>query len=391
VYKPFQTRRLVKYVTATHPAGLKITMFSSEYPPCWGGVGRHVQSLCRQLCNYIDLRLVTTTYVEPREQFPVKNLARIRTKSFPFLLAQYLGGLRLSNYDTSHLIHVHVPHAFTPIPKSRLVSTFHVVWAEYLDTLEHQSPMSVFDLQIPSVNHRIIKKEQQVAMLSDAVIAVSNSVKKELVTRYGIPEGKIVVIPNGVEVNLFRPSAEREKQILYVGRQTAHKGLPYLLQAFAEFVKANEKFRLVLVGERLEGGVDPSLVKLSRNLGIADKVEFTGRLLEDDVRVIMGRAECLVLPSLAESFGMAILEAMASETPVVATNVGGIPDVVQDGLNGLLVRPADPHALAESLDQVVSDSRLRRRLIQNGVRTCRDFSWEKVAQNTLKVYKQACI
>jgi glycosyltransferase involved in cell wall biosynthesis len=251
--------------------------------------------------------------------------------------------------------------------------------------------MSVFDLQIPSVNHRIIKKEQQVAMLSDAVIAVSNSVKKELVTRYGIPEGKIVVIPNGVEVNLFRPSAEREKQILYVGRQTAHKGLPYLLQAFAEFVKANEKFRLVLVGERLEGGVDPSLVKLSRNLGIADKVEFTGRLLEDDVRVIMGRAECLVLPSLAESFGMAILEAMASETPVVATNVGGIPDVVQDGLNGLLVRPADPHALAESLDQVVSDSRLRRRLIQNGVRTCRDFSWEKVAQNTLKVYKQACI
>lgn len=365
-------------------------MFSSEYPPCWGGVGRHVQSLCRQLCNHLDLRLVTATYGEPSERFAVNNLARIRVRSFPFLLAQYLGGLRLLNYDQSHLVHVHVPHAFTPNPNRRVVSTFHVVWAEYLNALEHQRPISVFDLQIPSVNRRIVRKEQQLALLSDTVIAVSNSVKKELVRRYGIPKKKIAVIPNGVDVDLFRSSIKREKRILYVGRQTAHKGLPYLLQAFAEFVRVNKDYRLVLIGERLEGGIDSSLVKLSKKLGISKKVEFTGRLLEHEVRLIMSRSACLVLPSLAESFGMTILEAMASETPVVATNVGGIPDVVEDYVNGLLVRPADPHALAESMDRVVSDLGLRRKLVEKGKRTCREFSWEKIAQKTLMVYDQIC-
>jgi glycosyltransferase involved in cell wall biosynthesis len=370
--------------------GLKITMFSSEYPPCWGGVGKHVQSLCRQLCDHIDLRLVTSTYVETSERFAVNNLAAIRVKSFPVLLAQYLGRLQFSDYDGSHLIHVHVPHAFTPKLKRKIVATFHVVWAEYLEAIQQQHPISIFDLQIAAINRRVVEKERQLALLSKAVIAVSNSVKRELVTRYDVPSKKITVIPNGVDVDAFKPAAKRDKVILYVGRQTAHKGLPYLIQAFTEFVRANGDYRLVLVGERLEGGIDLSLVKLSKELGISNRVSFTGRLPEREVRSLMGSATCLVLPSLAESFGMAVLEAIASATPVVATNVGGIPDIVQHGLNGLLVQPADSHALAESIARIVSDSKLRRRLSENGKETCRKFSWDKIAHRTLRVYDQVC-
>lgn len=312
-----------KKISSPSDQHMRITIFSSEYPPCWGGAGRHVQSLCRHLSNRVQLRLVTTTFGEPRERFAVTNLARIRVRSYPLLLAQYLGGVLLCRYDGSHLIQIHVPHAFTISRKRRIVSTFHLVSAQYSDALRHQRPMSLFDLQYPPINRRIAQEEQRLALKSDAMIAVSKSVKHELVTRYGVSEEKVTVVYNAVNVGRFQPSLNREKLILYVGRQSAHKGLPYLLQAFATFVRNRTDYRLMLIGERLEGGIAPSLVRLTETLRISDKVEFPGRLPEPEVRFIMGRAAFLVLPSLAEGFGMTPLEAMASETPVVATNVGG--------------------------------------------------------------------
>jgi len=367
-----------------------VRMFSSEYPPCWGGVGLHVQNLCRRLQRHVKLQLVTATYGRPDEQFEINNLARLRVKSFPMLLAQYLSGLRFQRWNQSDLLHIHVPHAFLPKPEKKIVSTFHVVWADYADALQHQRPASLFDLQFARVNQRLIRIEKQLAEISVAVVSVSQSVKNELVARYGLAPDKIHVIHNGVNRDEFHPSASRQNSILYIGRQTAHKGLPYLLQAFAKFVKRHDEYELILVGERLEGGVDPSLRRFSEELGIANKVKFTGRLPAHRARMILGRARCLVLPSLAEAFGMTALEAMASETPVIATNVGGIPEVVTHGRNGLLVSPSDSNALANSMYRIASDPKLRSRLIEGGKKTCKEFSWDVAAQKTLKVYRDVC-
>lgn len=369
---------------------LEVMMFSSEYPPCWGGVGRHVQDLCRRVCEHVELKLVTATFGRPTGLFEIDNIAKIHVRSFPLLLTQYMVGVRLKRPSRTQLIHVHVPHAFIPRMDRRILSTFHVVWAQYADALKHQPAISLFDLQHPTINRHLIAVERKLAELSNAIIAVSQSVKDELVARYGLAKEKIHVIPNGVNPEIFCPAESRENLILYVGRQTAHKGLPYLLRAFAEFSKSHEQYRLMLIGERLEGGVDRSLVRLSEALGFRNKVEFTGRLPEDEVRKIMGQANCLVLPSLAESFGMTVLEAMASETPVVATGIGGIREIVRDGLNGLLVPPADSKALATSLERIVSDMKLRRRLVEEGKKTCKDFSWDKVAERTLALYRQVC-
>lgn len=365
-------------------------MFSSEYPPCWGGVGKHVQNLCRRLQPYVNLRLVTATYGRPVEQFEINNLARLRVRSFPLLLAQYLSGLRLERLNQMGLIHIHVPHAFLPRDAKRIVSTSHVVWAEYSEALRYQRPISIFDIQLAGMNQQLIKTEKKLASVSDAVIAVSKSVKDELVARYNLAPERVHVIHNGVDIGQFQPSHERRNTFLYIGRQTAHKGLPYLLQAFAKFVRTHEEYELVLMGERLEGGVDPSLIQLSQELGVGDKVKFTGRLPDSKAWRILGRARCLVLPSLVEGFPMTVLEAMASETPLIATNVGGIPEVVQNDRNGLLVPPADPNALVKSMERIAADARLRLRLVEAGKRTCRGFSWEKVARKTLEVYSQVC-
>jgi starch synthase len=368
---------------------ISVTMFSSEYPPCWGGVGKHVQNLCRRLQNYIDLRLVTATYGQPIEQFPINNLARLRVRNFPFLLAQYLSGLRFIRLPESRLVHVHVPHAFLPRGRKHIVSTFHVVWADYADVLSRQRPMSVFDLQLAGMNHRLVLAERKLAETSDLVIAVSQSVKHDLVSRYGVDPLKVHVVHNGVDVEKSHPSRQRENMFLYLGRQTAHKGLPYLLTAFGKFARIHKNYKLVIVGERLEGGIDQSLVHLASELSIRDRVEFTGRLPEARTWEVLGLAKCLILPSLAEAFGMTVLEAMASETPVIATRVGGIPDVVRNGRNGLLVPPADPDSLADSMERIAADSRLRRKLAEAGKQTCARFTWDEMARRTIQIYNEA--
>jgi starch synthase len=366
-------------------------MFSSEYPPCWGGVGKHVQNLCRRLRTKVNLRLVTATYGRPVEQFEVNNLARIHARSFPLLLAQYLSGLKFVRLNDGELIHIHVPHAFLPdgIQNEKIVATFHVVWAEYSEALKHQRPLSMFDLQFAGMNRRLISAESKLALKSKAIIAVSNSVKHELEVKYNVDPVKVYVIYNGVNPGEYRPSRVRRNTFVYLGRQTAHKGLPYLLEAFASFSHGHPQYMLILVGERLEGGVDPSLVHLAKRLGILERVKFTGRLAQRETVQILGKSRCLVLPSLAEAFGMTVLEAMASETPVIATSVGGIPEVVQDGRNGLLVPPADPHTLSEAMERIASDARLQRRFSREGVKTCRRFTWDSVARKTFDVYREA--
>lgn len=395
VDKTFQTTPVVSSMrlrgeAASIGASFKVRMFSSEYPPCWGGVGKHVQNLCRRIVPIVDLSLVTATYEKPIERFYVKNLAKIRVKSFPLLLCQYLVGLWHQKYGSTDLTHIHVPHAFLSKGCGKIVSTFHVVWSEYSRALEHQRPLSMFDLQFPALNRRLASAERRLARKSEAVIAVSQSVRDELIRHYGVEEEKIRVIHNGVAADQYRPSLERMNTILYVGRQTAHKGLPYLLKAFATFAKNHPEYQLVLVGERLEGGIDPFLIRYAERLGITRKVRFTGRLPEPQLRTIMGRARCLVLPSLAESFGMTVLEAMASETPVVATNVGGIPEVVTNARNGLLVPPADSHAIASSLSRIASDAEFSAKLVQEARRTAREFSWDRVAQKNIQVYREVC-
>lgn len=368
---------------------ISVTMFSSEYPPCWGGVGKHVQNLCRRLHGSINLKLVTATYGRPIEQFEINNLARLRVRNFPLLLAQYLSGLKFVRLSDDRLAHIHVPHAFLPRRGKRIVSTFHVVWADYADALRRQRPMSVFDLQLAGMNRRLVLAEKQLAESSEAVIAVSHSVKHELVSRYGVDPLKVHVVHNGVDVGKSHPSPKRENIFLYIGRQTAHKGLPYLLRAFGKFARNHRNYKLVIVGERLEGGIDPSLIRLADEIGICDKVKFTGRLSEARAWEVLGRARGLILPSLVEAFGMTVLEAMASETPVIATRVGGIPEVVRNGRNGLLVPPADPDALAESMERIASDSRFRRNLARAGKRTCARFTWDEMARRTLQVYREA--
>lgn len=201
------------------------------------------------------------------------------------------------------------------------------------------------------------------------IIAVSEEIKTSLMIHQKIPSSKITVIHYGVNTEKFlnNSRSRKSKQENYpiigiVGRLDPIKGHKYLLMALEKVKKVYPKLKCLIIGD---GPIRGELETLSESLGLRNNVEFLG--FRRDVQSLLGLMDIFVLPSLSEGLPNSILEAMASSVPVVATNVGGIPEVITDKKNGLLVPPKDVDKLAEAILQLAGDSALRQNIIHGGL------------------------
>jgi glycosyltransferase involved in cell wall biosynthesis len=228
---------------------------------------------------------------------------------------------------------------------------------------------------------------------ADAVIAVSECTKRDAIRFYGIPEEKITVIYEGVNPR-FRPASPEaiaavrarynlpEHFILYVGTIEPRKNLTALLEAFHHLL-ATHDLRLVFVGKK--GWLYEGFFRRLRELGLEDRVIFTGYVPDEDLPAIYSAADLFVFPSLYEGFGLPVLEAMACGTPVVCSNTSCLPEVAGDA--ALLVDPADVRALAGAMERALTDEALRVTLRARVMGKARGFTWEQAAQKTLMVYQ----
>ncbi|MDH6578064.1 glycosyltransferase family 4 protein [Kitasatospora sp. MAP5-34] len=203
-----------------------------------------------------------------------------------------------------------------------------------------------------------------------------------------------VEITPGVDTDRFtpgEPASGRPRTVLYVGRMdrtSAWKGVDVLVRAFAELAELPGA-RLRLVGG---GDAVPDHLALAGRLGVADRVDAVGELTGDALVAEVRTAALLVLPSRteAESFGMALVEAMACGTPVVGSEVGGIPHVITDGETGLLVPPGDPGALATACRRVLEDGGLADRLAGAGRRRAVErYAWDGLMARYLSLFRSA--
>lgn len=200
------------------------------------------------------------------------------------------------------------------------------------------------------------------------------------------------VIPNGVDVEHFRPDvppieqfADGRHNVLFVGRLEKRKGLPHLLEAFAQVQQALPDARLIIVGAYDELEKLPFALQV-RHLGLND-VHFVGRVSEADLARYYRTADVFCAPSTGmESFGMVLLEAMASGVPIVASNIDGYHAVMDDGRQGLLVEPEQPEALASALVRLLCDPERRRAMSAAGWEKAQQFSWRVVAARVLDYY-----
>jgi glycosyltransferase involved in cell wall biosynthesis len=210
----------------------------------------------------------------------------------------------------------------------------------------------------------------------------------------------ISVIHSGVDLNCFKRSKTESNPgrnelgippdslvVGYVGWLIPIKGVTYLVDAMAEVVQRHPNSLLLLVGKGDEKGEEEIKLKEQvENLGLADNVRFLG--WRSDVDTIMGCFDIFVLPSLNEGMGRVLVEAMSAGLPIVASRVGGIPDLVKHGENGLLVPPANTGALERAISDLLSDKAKRKRMGETGKRMCRPYSVEAMVEKIDNLYSR---
>jgi glycosyltransferase involved in cell wall biosynthesis len=208
---------------------------------------------------------------------------------------------------------------------------------------------------------------------------------------------KIVVIPNGINIDEFDiPYSKEEcrkklglpldkKILLFFGYLSPYKGPDVLVKAMSRVVKDVPDAELVFAGK---GVMRDELEMSSKSLGVEKNVKFAG-FVEDSLKPLYYKAaDVFVLPSMmsTECYPLTILEAMACGVPIVASKIGGIPDAVKDGENGLLVQPRDSEALADAIIYLLETEDTREKLGKSGRKKVEDYSWNKIAEETEKIY-----
>lgn len=237
------------------------------------------------------------------------------------------------------------------------------------------------------------KGEQFLGRVTDCVITVSSALRKEYIEKFRVPAEKVVCVYNGIDTESFDLTVDKKKiktqlglapekpVIGTVARMAPQKGLPFLLEAIAilgETVNAG----FLIAGD---GPLRPDLERQAEQLGLSGKVCFPGYC--QNIKEILQIFDIFVIPSISEGLSITAIEALAAGKPVVASRVGGLPEVVEDGKTGVLVPPGDPATLASAIKNLLDDPALRERMGRAGRRTAKDkFSLENMIRKTEELY-----
>lgn len=230
------------------------------------------------------------------------------------------------------------------------------------------------------------------------IISPSADVANVLASRPFIGRDKIKVISYGIDLNKFVPSEsqrkatrkalkldDQDKVILFLSLISRQKGADIAIRAIKKLLLKNEKIKLILGGD---GEYLPEAIDLANRLGISDKVIFPGFISNKDTSDYYNAADIFIFPTLRfESFGIVLAEAMACGKPVVASKIGSIPDVIDDGVNGILVPSGDYSKLAEKIDLLLNDKRISQELSENAKKKAHSkFGIKRMVDETLKVF-----
>ena len=251
--------------------------------------------------------------------------------------------------------------------------------------------------QYPAMQRRYLERMTRLStQRASRVIAVSEYTARDVSVRLGVPESRVVAVPNGVtaefyprdgsdELARFRRKNELPDEfILFLGTLQPRKNLPGLIRAYAR-LQPSERLPLYVVGG--EGWMYSEIFHEVKRLGLEDVVRFPGYAASETLPLWYSAATAFVYPSFYEGFGLPVLEAMACGTPVVTSDRTSLPEVV--GSTGLLIDPDDPDSIAEALRRLTSDADLRASLARSGRERASQFTWQRTARETAAVYRDA--
>lgn len=232
---------------------------------------------------------------------------------------------------------------------------------------------------------------------ADLIITVSEFSKQEILSFFPECEGKIEIVYNGVDLDIFKPISDNTLKeavkkkykingefLLYLGTIEPRKNIERLLEAYSRFNRElKDSPKLVLAGGK--GWLDSGIFNAIDKLNLKDNVVLTGYVSDDDVPILMNAAKAFLFPSIYEGFGMPVLEAMACGVPVLTSNVSSLPEVV--GNAAVLVNPFSVESILLGINKITSDEKLRSEIIEKGKERARLFTWEIVTKKLYKIYE----
>ena len=382
---------------------MRAAILTREFPPdVYGGAGVHVDFLVRELRRLIDVQVHCMG--GPREGAVAHSENDSR-------LADANSALRILSTDLAmtagvtpdrDVVHSHTWYANMAGHWSKLLYDVpHVITAHSLE------PFRPWKAEQLGGGYRISSWAEKTAYeAADAVIAVSRGMRADVMTAYpSLDPDKVHVVHNGIDTDFYRPDPKTEvlerigvdlsrPYVAFVGRITRQKGVPHLLRAGLDF---RPDLQIVLLAgaadtPELKAETDAAIDRLTASRsGVFVVSEMLPR---EEVRQVLTHALAFLCPSVYEPLGIVNLEAMACETAVVASRVGGIPEVVADGETGLLVDydEQDPSGLekglADAVNRLVADPGLAEQFGRAGrARAVDEFAWEAVARETIGIYE----
>jgi alpha-maltose-1-phosphate synthase len=402
---------------------MRIGILTNEYPPnVYGGAGVHVEYLTRELAALEEgrhfVRVLSfgdqvergPTLVVDGVQAPVKLQAQDprHARLFDTLLQNLVMSGMAAELD---IVHCHTWYSHFAGCLVKYLQNVPLVLTTH--SLEPHRPWKVE--QLGTAYHASSWIERTAYQNADGVVAVSSSMKHDVQTLYGVAPGKVRIIHNGIDLNQYRPRPDPSvlaehgiepdvPYVLFVGRITRQKGIIHLVNAIRHF---RTGVQVVLcagapdtpeIAKEMAAAVERARVQSAHHI-----VWIQEMLPKERMITLYTHAAIFVCPSVYEPFGIINLEAMACETPVVASAVGGIPEVVEHGETGLLVPPEAISAtevepkhpeqfsrdLASAVNVLLNDPDLRASMAANArKRVEQRFSWTSIARQTLEFYQE---
>lgn len=386
---------------------MRILMLSWEYPPrVVGGIARVVHDLSHRLIkDGHDVTVVTyrdgnVPYFEDDNGVKVYRVDNFMIQPNNFIdwvmqlnfnMIAKAGEIiaKEGNFDVIHAHDWLVAYAAKTLKVSYnlpIVSTIHATEAGRNNGIREEQQKYINDT------------EWMLTYESSEVIVNSNYMKNELQRLFGLPFEKINVIPNGVSASNFtvserdydfrrRYAMDNEKIILFMGRLVYEKGVQNLIAAMPKILKNYHDAKLIVAGK---GGMLGELQQEVRNLGLGNKVYFTGQLSPKQVQKMYKCADIAVFPSTYEPFGIVAIESMLLGVPTVVSDVGGLNEIVDHGVNGMKSYAGNPNSLADSILTLLFDHKLCDTVVKNAKQKVKtQYNWTKIAQDTHFTYQKA--
>ena len=365
---------------------MKILMPALHYYPVVGGIETWTRNIAERISKKAEVFVITGRVKNRSLKEQSGKLQIIRTSLFT-----------LSNLSASPLV-----YTLSLLPFI-LFKSFALMKKEKIDVLHCQGFLSSFlgfclseitgTPYITTVQRLEGKKNylKNFIYRHAAVCIGASSAVGKYFKEIGCKD--VEVIPNGVDLKKFEGLSRRKSRrrlgldgefaIMTVARLEKVKGINYLIEAMLRLNLNGERFSLLIIGE---GSERKNLESLVEKLNLKEKVKFLGEIPNEKVPEYLAAADCFILPSLREGFGIVILEAQAAGVPVIGTKVGGILDLIEDGATGLLVAPGNASQIQEAVIKIQSEPKLSKILIENAKENLIKYDWQNIADRVFKIY-----